>query len=98
MSCKILCRFIRQLSQIEDVVATDKDFAEHTVGLAILELFCVGQLQVHVAICADEETLVFHAPFQAHQDRLARLQLEEWFWVYWLELRKGERSSQANVV
>ena len=83
---RALCRLVGKLSQVENIVTSDKDFAEHAVGFAILELFGVGELQVHVAICADEEALVFHAPLEAHQHGLARLQLQERFRVDWLEL------------
>jgi hypothetical protein len=61
-----------------------------------LELLGVGELEVHVAVRAHQEALVLHAPLQPNQHWLARLQLQERFWVDWLELSRTRKKEPSG--
>jgi len=69
--------FRRRLSYVENIVTPDEDRPQCPVGLAVLKLFGVGKLKVHVAVRADEEPLVFEPPFEAHEHRFPGQLLEE---------------------
>lgn len=53
-------------------------------------------LQVHVVICADEETLVLHPPLETDQDRFSGLLLQERLWVHGLDLSNRARCTVSR--
>lgn len=59
-------------SDIQNIVASNEDFAEIAGASAVNELLGGGQLQVHVAVGGHQKALVFVAPFELNHHGFAR--------------------------
>jgi hypothetical protein len=57
---------------VEDIVASDQDFAQETGKLTVDELFTSSQLHIHVSVCTLKFSLVFHSPLELDLHKLTR--------------------------
>jgi hypothetical protein len=76
-------------SNEEHVVTPDEDLSEFASHLSVDEFLCVGELEVHVGVCGDEESGVFHAPLESDGHLFPGEFGEEWFGVDWDKLWWG---------
>jgi hypothetical protein len=64
--------FFGRCLNIEDIVASNQNFAQETSKLSVNELFTSSQLHIHVSVCALKFSLVFHPPLELDLDELTR--------------------------
>ena len=74
-------------SDEQHVITPDENLAEFAGHLSVDEFLCVGELEVHVGVCGDEETGVLHAPLESDGHLFPGEFREEWFGVDWDKLR-----------
>ena len=76
-------------SDEQHVITPDENLAEFAGHLSVDEFLCVGELEVHVGVCGDEESGVFHAPLESDGHLFPGEFGEEWFGVDWDKLWWG---------
>ena len=62
---------------INGIPIPDEDLSQGASVVSVDELLRAGQLEVHVAVRRDEESLVLVAPLELHHDRLPHQRVEE---------------------
>ncbi|GMS84554.1 hypothetical protein PENTCL1PPCAC_6729, partial [Pristionchus entomophagus] len=82
-----LVSFIILSSDPQNVIASDEDFSEVSSLGSIDPLLRVSQLQIHIAVNGDENTSIFHSPFELAHHVLAGQTVQEGFRIDRLESR-----------